>query len=48
MYNDFNFSWILVSEDIIVLTYGANKDTVESVELNVIKKVKVEERACLK
>lgn len=48
MDNDFNFSWISVSEDIIVLTYGAIKDTVESVELDVIKKVKVEERPCLK
>ena len=37
-----------VSEDTIFLTYGAIKETVENVGFNVIKKVSVEERACLK
>lgn len=48
MEDDFNFTWILVTEDIIVLSYETIKDTVENVELNIIKKFKVEERACLK
>lgn len=35
--DDFNFTWLSVSEDIIVLTYGAINDTSENGKLNVIK-----------
>lgn len=48
MGNDFNFTWIAVSEDTVVLTYAAIKETLENVQLNVIKKVQVEGRACWK
>lgn len=44
MDDDLNLTWISISENIIVLTYEAIKETVENVKLNVIKKVKVEER----
>lgn len=46
--DDFNFTWLSVSEDIIVLTYRTINDTFENVKLNVIKQVKVEEKDCLK
>lgn len=42
--DDFNFTWLSVSEDIIVLTYGIINDTFENVKLNVIKQVQVEEK----
>lgn len=48
MDDDFNFTWLFVSEYIIVLTYGTINDTCENVKLNVIKQVKVKEKDCLK
>lgn len=44
MDDDLNLTWISISENIIVLTYETIKETAENVKLNVIKKVKVEER----
>lgn len=46
--DDFNFTWLSVSEDIIVLTHGTTDDTFENVKLNVIKQVKVEEKDYVK
>lgn len=46
--DDFNFTWLSVSEDFIVLTHGTINDTFENVKLNVIKQVKVEEKDYVK
>lgn len=48
MEDNFSLTWIiLVSKGIIVLTYEITQETIENMELNVIRKVKFEETVCL-